>query len=111
MIKTHSRCHQVLNRILNLAEGWVPLTAPYCHPPLSLGESGFGEGVAFAIAKSGSLRGFVVLKGCGGGKPKILLVRTTSTTTTHCSHHQPQRTRARIPFTKGLSGRLIYRTF
>lgn len=58
MVKTNRHHHQVLNRILNLAEGWIPLTGPHSHPPsVSHYKSGFVERVAFTTAKSEVLKG------------------------------------------------------
>lgn len=58
MVKTNSGHRQALNRILNLAEGWIPLTGPHNHAPsLSPCESGFTEMVAFMAAKSETLKG------------------------------------------------------
>ena len=78
MLKTNSRGHQALNRILNLAEGWVPLTVPHCHPPLSLAKVRvWGRGGLFDC-KIRNGKGLCGCKGLWWGKPKLLLVRTAS---------------------------------
>lgn len=56
MVKTNRSHHQALNRILNLAEGWIPLTGPLGDLPLSLHKSGRVEGAAFMTSGSEALR-------------------------------------------------------
>lgn len=82
MLKPNSGHRQALYRRLNLAEGWIPLTGPHNHAPsLSPCESGFMETVAFMATKSEAVKRLCVLKGCDGGKPKIPLPRTVTTST------------------------------
>ena len=56
MVKTNSSHHQALNRILNLAEGWILLTGPLSDLPLSLHKSRFVEGAIFMTSGSEALR-------------------------------------------------------
>lgn len=83
MVKTNSDHHQALNRILNLAEGWIPLTGPHNHSPsLSPCESGFTETVAFTAAKSEDLKALCGSKGLWWRKAE-----NTATKNNYYHHH------------------------